>query len=261
MHADTPAGQDVSHAEFVGKFSKWLDGSKTAYYHWKSHEVDFISMDNSGNAGFEDGQLAWLEQRLEQDRSDPAVKSVVVGMHRALPNSLACGHSMNGDRSASDADNLKSLQSGRRAYQDLWEFQNSTPKHVYVLASHSHFYMQDIFNTTYWQHHAETGGNIPNNARQDKLTHLEGWLIGTAGAKRYRLPDQLPPDTKAITYAYGYLLGDVHKDGSIEFRFEQVVADDVPRDVSDKYGDLVDYCFLANRDETAHPPVASCSEQ
>jgi hypothetical protein len=95
----------------------------------------------------------------------------VVGMHRALPNSLACGHSMNGDPSTSDADNLKSLQSGRRAYEDLWEFRNSTQKHVYVLASHSHFYMQDIFDIAYWQHHAETSSNIPNNAKQDKLSN------------------------------------------------------------------------------------------
>jgi hypothetical protein len=228
MHENTPVGQDLSHAEFITKFSKWLEGSKTAYYHWKSHDVDFISMDNSSNVGFEDSQLAWLEQALKEDRSDHDVKAVVVGMHRALPNSLACGHSMNGDPSTSDAGNLKSLQSGRRAYEDLWEFQNSTQKHVYVLASHSHFYMQDIFNTAYWQHHAETSSNIPNNTKPDKLSHLEGWLVGTAGAKRYRLPDKLPPDTKAITYAYGYLLGDVHKDGRIEFKFEQVVEDEVP---------------------------------
>jgi hypothetical protein len=68
---------------------------------------------------------------------------------------------MNGDPSSSADDNLKILQSGRRAYEDLWDFQNTAKKHVYVLASHSHFYMQDIFNTAYWQHH---GGSNDNTA-------------------------------------------------------------------------------------------------
>ena len=44
---------------------------------------------------------------------------------------------------------------------------------------------------------------------------------------------------KAITYAYGYLLGNVYKDGRIEFKFEQVVENDVRDRVSEKYRDLV----------------------
>jgi hypothetical protein len=261
MHENTPAGQDASHAEFITKFSKWLGGSKTAYYHRKSHQVDFISMDNSTNAGFEDAQLQWFEKVLQEDRTDNAVKAVVVGMHRALPNSLACGHSMNGDPASSAEDNLKSLQSGRRAYEDLWDFQNTAKKHVYVLASHSHFYMQGIFNTAYWHHHAGSKGGSANDVKEEKVNPLEGWLVGTAGAQRYRLPDNLPSNAPAITYAYGYLLGSVHRDGTIDFRFEQVVEDDVPHAITDKRRDLVDYCFLANRDNTAHTPVESCGEQ
>ena len=261
MHENTPAGQDMSHAEFITKFSKWLDGSKTAYYHWKSHHVDFISMDNSRNSGFEHAQLQWLEKVLQADRADNTVKAVVVGMHRALPNSLACGHSMNGDPSSSAEDNLKSLQSGRRAYDDLWDFQNTTHKHMYVLASHSHFYMQGIFNTPYWQHHSGHDGGSASGAKDRELSPLEGWLVGTAGAKRYRLPENLADKTLAITYVYGYLLGSVQRDGKIEFKFEQVVEEDVPDAIAEKRRDLVDYCFLANRDDTAHPPVESCGEQ
>jgi hypothetical protein len=260
MHENTPAGQELSHAEFITKFGKWLGGSKTAYYHWKSHDVDFISMDNSTNAGFDEAQLQWFEKVLEEDRTDASVKAVVVGMHRALPNSLACGHSMNGDPSTSADDNLKSLQSGRRAYEDLWDFQSTTKKHVYALASHSHFYMQGIFKTPYWQHHSGDKEKAPDTAGESQFSPLDGWLVGTAGAKRYRLPDGLPPDIPAITYAYGYLLGTVHEDGRIEFRFEQVVEGDVPRHVADKYGELVDYCFLANRDDTVHQPVPSCAD-
>lgn len=257
---NTPEEQAESHADFITKFAKWTGDSKTAYYHWKSHEVDFITMDNSGNAGFDDAQIAWLEQILDKDRANAAIQAIVVGMHRALPNSLACGHSMNGDPNSAAEDNQKSLESGRRAYEDLWDLQNTTKKHVYLIASHSHFYMENIFNTAYWHDH---GGReqSANSAQAATFTPLEGWLVGTAGAQRYRLPDKLPADTRAITYAYGYLLGTVHRDGRIDFKFEQIVEDDVPRKVSQKYGDAVNFCFLGNRDDSAHTPVDSCNQQ
>ena len=234
-----------SHADFIKKFSAWLGGSKTAYYHWKLNHVDFITLDNSGNAGFESDQLTWLETVLTEDKSDDKIHAIVVGMHRALPNSLACGHSMNGDPYSSDDDNSKSLDSGRRAYGDLWDSRNTTGKQVYVLASHSHFYMENIFDTPYW--HSRT---------------LNGLLIGTAGAVRYRLPDNLPPKTLAVTYAYGYLLGTVNADGPIAFEFQQITERDVPSKIVHDYGKpFVDFCFLANRDDTVHVPVKSCSDQ
>jgi hypothetical protein len=259
MDEMTPAGKAQSHADFIKKFSKWLDGSQTAYFRWRSHGVDFISLDNSLDSGFEDAQLEWLEGILKEDGKDPRVKSVVAGMHRALPNSLACGHSMNGDPWSAAEDNQKSLESGRRAYKDLWNFRETSKKHVYVLASHSHFYMQQIFNTPYWQKHNADGSNLVDGAAGGNGSILDGWLVGTAGAQRYRLPDKLPPDAAAITYAYGYLLGTVHANGTIDFKFEQVVEDDVPRRVSEHYGRWVDYCFLANRDDGAHTPVDSCN--
>jgi len=262
LHGTTKEDEDLSHAEFVAKFNKWIGGSKTAYYRWKAHHVDFINMDNSSNAGFDESQLTWFEQALKEDRSDNDVNAVVVGMHRALPNSLACSHSMNGDPSSSAQDNLKSLESGRRVYKDLWEFQNATQKHVYVLASHSHFYMQDIFNTGYWRNKNERDQTVLTNMMQKQGNILKGWLIGTAGAKRYRLPENLPPATLATTYAYGYLLATVAPDGTIGFEFQQIIENDVPADVTSRFGkDFVDYCFLSNRDDTTHPPVESCSEQ
>ena len=135
FHGTTDADDELSHAEFIKKFSQWLGGSKTAYYHWKVRQVDFISMDNSRNDGFEAEQLSWLETLLKEDAADSNVRAVVVGMHRALPNSLACGHSMNGDPYNSAQDNRKSTESGRAAYRQLWRFQNTTGKGVYVLAS------------------------------------------------------------------------------------------------------------------------------
>ncbi len=256
LHGNTAADKELSHQAFITKFSKWIGGSKTAYYHWNQRNVDFISLDNSFDAGFDDAQMAWLEQVLKDDEADAALKAVVVGMHRALPNSLACGHSMNGDPYSSAEDNRKSLESGRRAYEDLWELQNTTHKRVYLIASHSHFYVQDLFNTEYWKNKH----SLPlNDGKTENV--LTGVLVGTAGARRYRLPDSLPPNTLALTYAYGYVLATVHESGAIDFKFEQLVDRDVPVDVRDEYKGLLDFCFLSNRDNTVQEPVPSCGDK
>lgn len=260
LHGTTIEDESLSHADFMTKFAKWLGGA--SYYDWRSGQVHFINLDNSMDAGFAEPQMAWLEALLKNDKSDNAVRAVVVGMHRALPNSLACGHSMNGDPYSSAEDNRKSLESGRRAYEDLWRFQNTTGKHVYVLASHSHFYMEGIFNTSYWNYKNEQDKKLLAEKQEKKETILEGWVIGTAGAVRYRLPENLPKDTRAITYVYGYLLGTVNSDGEIAFNFQQVTENDVPPEVKTKYGkDCLHFCFLLNRDDTVHVPEESCNEQ
>ena len=262
FHGTTEADDELSHAEFVAKFSQWLGGSKTAYYHWKVRQVDFISMDNSRNSGFEQDQLSWLNAVLKQDAAESNIRAVVVGMHRALPNSLACGHSMNGDPYNSAEDNRKSTESGRTAYKQLWRFQNTTGKNVYILASHSHFFMEKIFDTSYWNNRNETNPDILNQQNEKTETTLAGWVIGTAGAVRYKLPDNLPATTPAATYVYGYLLAEVSGDGTIAFHFEQVTEDGLPLNVKSKYGaKFVDFCLLANRDARLHTPEESCNEQ
>jgi hypothetical protein len=65
---------------------------------------------------------------------------------------------------------------------------------------------------------------------------MEGWIVGTAGAARYALPQGLPPSILARTYIYGYLLGTVQPDGKIMFQFQQLAESDVPRAVQDRYG-------------------------
>lgn len=252
--------------DFLVQFAYWLDtpelrterlneysqdGGLRAYHHWKNGHVDFIYLDNSSEDGFDDGQLEWFERILERDKLDKNVFTVVVGMHRALPNSLACGHSMNGDF---DHPSETGTQSGRRAYRDLVKWKNDTKKFVYVLASHSHFFMQDVFESEYWEN-SKYGGTV-----------LPGWIVGTAGAKRYQLPAELSPDllakTKAKTHVYGYLLATVHKDGMIDFDFHDLEQKDVPTDVSSRFGvDFVNFCFNENSDDRAHPPAESCKEK
>lgn len=264
MHGPTDDDQNLSHAEFITKFSKWMGGSQTAYYHWKFRHVDFLYMDNSTKHGFSKDQLGWLEEVLREDAPDPNVLTVVVGMHRALPNSLACGHSMNGDSppaTATDAQkkeiedtNREGTESGRQAYADLVRWKKETNKPVYVLASHSHFIaMEQVYDTPYWRDPSHGG------------TVLPGWIVGTAGAKRYLLPPELESRNEVLakTYTYGYLLATVHPDGQIAFEYKELTEDDVPGDVALRYGKpFVDFCFLANRAATAlPPPPPSCQEQ
>jgi hypothetical protein len=235
--------------EFVTQFSKWLnappiekqrqaDGEKDSapksYFHWIQGGVDFIYLDNATPNEFDADQVAWFEGVIRRASKNHAVRTVLVGMHAALPDSLAAGHSM--------SDFPAGVQSGRQVYTDLLNFNKQTRKHVYIMASHSHFYMSGIFDSDYWRAH---GGVLP------------GWIVGTAGAMRYPLPPDVSRAKEAKQKTYGYLLGTVHKDGSIDFHFHAIERNDVPEAVSQKYTpEFADYCFNENTDFQPHPPAA-----
>ena len=225
--------------QFIVQFADWLDSPvlrqqrladdpndhrvKT-YFHWIQNGVDFIYLDDASQDQFDREQLTWFERIMKHDADDASVKSIVVGMHAALPDSIASGHSM--------SDWPLGEQSGRRVYQDLLHLQNDLHKHVYALASHSHFLMSDVFNSDYWRAH---GGVIP------------GWIVGTAGAVRYALPPTASQSPLAKTNVYGYLLGTVSPDGSIAFEFKEIKEGDVPASVSSQYPpDAVHDCFVGN---------------
>jgi len=253
-------------ADYVSQFAYWLDtpelrrrraadnppSDSLSYYHWRKQHVDFISLDNAAEEGFSRAQLRWLEGVLENDRKDSAVLTIVVGMHRALPNSLACGHSMNGDVVTPADIAAQSVTSGRRCYQDLLRWQKQTRKRVYVLASHSHFFMERVFETPYWQN-----TEIPDRGV------LPGWIVGTAGAKRYALPDALPKDIRAKTDVAGYLLATVNPDGEIAFDFREVTPDDVPPETRKEFSnEFISACFLENKGSPRPaPPPPSCFEK
>lgn len=268
-------------AEYLAQFAYWLDSpelhaqrvrdklpdqSVKPYFHWQERGIDFISLDNAQEDGFDDAQVSWFEGVLERDRGNPQVKTIVAGMHRALPNSFACAHSMNGDAGAADQTALrKETASGRRVYEDLAKWQKETGRRVYVLASHSHFYMEDIFDTEYWNNPAHGGVVLP------------GWIVGTAGATRYRLPTVVPQEVldkhHAQTGVSGYLVGAVHPDGVITFGFTEVKEKDVPQAVRELYpgeyvngkyrGDFTKWCFEQNANLSApsHPLPPSCEEK
>ena len=194
------------------------------YYHWIEGKVDFINLDNATFDQFDSAQMSWFEGVLNRDEADPTLRTVVVGMHRALPESISRGHSMN--------ESAQGTESGRRVYADLQKAQDEAHKRVYVLASHSHFYMEGIYNTDYWRTH---GGVLP------------GWIAGTAGAVRYALPESSNQAKDARTKVYGYLLGTVDPSGEIRFDFHEIKLSDVPSTVVDRFKpDFVSWCFEKN---------------
>jgi hypothetical protein len=250
--------------EYVSQFGYWLDtpelrrqraadpiqGDSLTYFHWQKGHVDFISLDNADDVGFSDAQLRWLENVLAADKENSDIVTVVVGMHRALPNSLACGHSMNGDIDTPTEIAAKSFASGRRAYQDLLNWKMQTGKRVYVLASHSHFFMERIFETPYWK----------NTEAKDRGV-LPGWIVGTAGAQRYGLPEGIPKDVRAETVVSGYLLATVAPNGEIQFEFQKLVQGEVPKEVRGQFGEkFIDACFMENKSLKLHPTPPSCSQ-
>jgi Calcineurin-like phosphoesterase len=239
-------------ADYLQQFADWLDSPVLrsqrlkddrhdhqlhTYYHWIQGGVDFISLDNASKDQFDDEQLAWIERTLALDESNAEVRTVVVGMHDALPDSLSAGHSMN--------ESAQMERSGRRVYQELLAFRAKTKKHVYVLASHSHFFIEDVYH--------DACHSAPNSV-------LPGWIVGTAGAVRYRLPANVSGAKQARTDVYGYLLATVQADGEIAFEFKEVKTDDIPSQVADRYGKQVQACFAENK-STYVPAGPDCVGQ
>jgi len=197
-----------------------------AYYHWVQGPVDFIYLDNATEDQFDNRQMAWLRSVLARDRANADVKTLVVGMHEALPESISAGHSMN--------ESATGVVSGRAVYAQLLDVQNKANKRVYVLASHSHYFMEGIFNTEWWRTH---GGVLP------------GWIVGTGGATRYALPPNAKDAKQAETNVYGFLLGTVAPDGAVTVDFQRVTQADVPAAVLKRYKpEFVTWCFDQNRE-------------
>jgi hypothetical protein len=229
-----------TRAELMAQFRPWFDApglraqrlrddssdlEPRTYYHWIERGVDFIALDNATPDEFDAAQMAWFEKRMSADAVNPRIRTIVAGMHEALPESISANHSM-------DQSEESAVEAGRRVYADLLKAQNEDHKRVYVLASHSHYYMDGIFNTPYWRAH----GGV-----------LAGWIVGTAGAQRYALPPEKVDAKTAETNVYGFLLASVNGSGEIRFDFERVNEQDVPASVTGRYtARFVRWCFADN---------------
>lgn len=247
----------LGRAAFVKAFTAYLDRAEIrdqrlkddpsdttvrTYFHVINNGIDFITLDNATCDMFDDAQMTWLRKLLDRDASDPSIHTVIAGMHAALPDSRSCGHSMS---------NYPTQQAtGREVYKLLLALRDKNKKHVYVMASHSHFVMENVYDTEYWR----ANGGV-----------LNGWIVGTSGAVRYRLPESETPGPNVRTDVYGYLLATVSPNGSIKFAFHELTQKDIPADVVKKYSKnfIENFCFAANRDlqpqESNCPPMSKCS--
>jgi hypothetical protein len=198
------------------------DHELRAYYHWIRQGVDFITLDNSTEDQFDEAQMDWLAAQLARDAKNDDVRSLVLGMHEALPDGISAGHSMN--------ESAQGTESGRKVYKQLVEFRKQTRKNVYVLASHSHFILDNVYNTACRR---ETGAEV-----------LPGWIVGTAGAPRPRLPLDVTGSTQHLTDVYGYLLARVSRDGTIQFEFKRINESDVT--AKDYTKEFIHDCFAGN---------------
>jgi hypothetical protein len=238
-----------TRGDYLAQFADWLDAPAIrdqrlkddpkdhrlkTWYHFVQGGVDFITLDNASNDQFEAEQLRWFEGVVARAESDPAIRAIAVGMHAALPDSLASSHSMN--------DWAQGEQSGRRVYARLVRARKFKP--VYVFASHSHFYMSGIFDTA---EKKAAGAALP------------GWIVGTTGAVRYVLPPGAAAAKEAKTNVSGYLLGTVgtpgDADGAIRLEFKEIREADVPAETVRQYGpEFVHECLTKNTQVPADPP-------
>ena len=234
-------------ADYLKRFDPWLNSARLkaqraadgdavgarTYYHWVMNgSVDFLTLDNSTNSAFDADQMAWIRARLAADRDSPAIKTIVVGMHAALPGSKGMSHSM--------CDTNEGVVTGTEVYNLLYDLQQAGKK-VYVVSSHSHFVMEDIYRTPFW------GTKV-----------LPGWIVGAAGAVRYRLPPGLAGTALARTDVSGYLLATVRGDGSVEFEFRELSLDDLRQANRGAVADaLVGWCYAQNANQNI-PTASQC---
>ncbi len=196
------------------------------WYHWTRDGIDFINLDNSSHDEFSGAQLRWLRAVLDRDLApDSGIRAIVAGMHEALPHSTSSNHAMD--------DWGLGMRTGEQVYRWFFDAQ-AAGKHVYLLASHSHYYAPNIFNTPY---------------RKQQKKIVPGWIIGTAGAHRYKLP--AVTDKASRTDIYGFLQGTVLADGSIDFTLRELSENDL---VQSRWPnaplDAIHECYVHNADSS-----------
>jgi hypothetical protein len=225
---------------YVAKFATFLDRPEIAeqrkadgaaagplgpWYHWTHEGVDFITLDNASKEEFSDAQLRWLRGVLDRDLApNSGIRAIVAGMHEALPHSTGAEHAMD--------DWELGERTGALVYTWFYDAQ-AAGKHVYLFASHSHYYSPNIFNTPYWKQHSSWV--------------VPGFIIGSAGARRYALPNSAAKGAK--THIYGYVQGQVHADGQIDFTLHELSENDL---VKNRWPnaplDAIHECYVNNAD-------------
>ena len=202
-----------------------LADAPQTFFHWRRRGVEFVNLDNAGDDTFDTVQIAWFDAVIAAAEHDANITTIVVGMHESLPYSKSDSHSM--------CSTMSGRVSGVHVYQRLVEAKKS--RRVYVLSSHSHFYLADTYDVAHWRDPANGGVVLP------------GWVVGTAGAERYPLPDGIEAGAGARAHEYGYLRGTVKPDGSVDIAFHPLAEAELQAARSNDYtADDVAFCVAAN---------------
>ena len=231
----------MTRDRYIAKFSGYLnrpeivaqnraDGASASplsspWYHFIRDGVDFITLDNATHDEFSDAQLTWLRGVLDRDLAPGSgVRTIIAGMHEALPHSTSSNHAM-------DDNGGHGTESGDKAYRWFAAAQTAG-KHVYLLASHSHFYSPSAYDSIEW--------------RKEGLV-VPGLIIGSAGAHRYLLPPTAAPGSK--THIYGYVQATVHTNGTTDFALKEISETDI---VQHKWpgapDNAIHECYTGNSD-------------
>ena len=126
----------------------------------------------------------------------------------------------------------RGVRTGELVYHWFYDAQ-AAGKHVYIIASHSHYYSPNVYNTGYWKEHSSRV--------------VPGWIMGAAGARRYQLPRSA--DKEAKTNIYGFLRGTVHPDGVIDFALEELSESDLDKvKWKEAPAEAVHECYVGNHD-------------
>jgi len=113
------------------------DHKLRAYYHWSRATWISSRSITPPRTSSTRAQMDWIRAAIKRDETSDQIRTIVVGMHEALPGSLGDLHSM--------SESGQGARTGREVYEALLHAQNSAHKRVYVFASHSHYSWKTCF--------------------------------------------------------------------------------------------------------------------
>jgi hypothetical protein len=134
-------GADIGHAQAEAAFKeRFLDTPRTpvhsslpgkvVYSVTLAGGVHWVALDNVSQKGFGKDQLAWLDADLANARQNPAIRSIIVGMHKPLAHNGITTHSM-------DSDGSEAVGESDAAAQLLEKYNVSL-----IVASHLHAFIE-----------------------------------------------------------------------------------------------------------------------
>ena len=127
--------------------------------------MDFINLDNATRESVRRGPAGLVRKNSARrcGESRRFARSLSA-MHEALPESISKDHSMD--------ESEGGTETGLRVYADLLKARQKNHKRVYVLASHSHYFMDGTFNTEYWRKHGGSPAGMDHRDRRRRALQI-----------------------------------------------------------------------------------------